>query len=1394
MKGGTQLLQDKFNTILFNNQIYIIHNDTNLDKIKSIEDIENDTANLSSQAILAHNILNIKTHLFDINDFFKIIKEVCKYKDFKSWISTTFNLEIEHPWIRYMGDIKNFINDINIPLYTILYNLDDDNDIHVMILTRLFLLFYLKIIIGKLSNDIIIHYDFINTIIYDNITEIININNDKILIINNNDKIELELKFIKNIYFSPQFKFKILIDTINTNYSQSNIYLDINSYFYNVINNNPLNKFTKFTLSDKYIKIILNGIINHLNLPQKDYEYLLLNIIDYNNNYFKLFTFYLYYLLNNNTSSSSKNKNLYIYTNNNQVFLTNKKQKEFQLLFKINNLGYLVENNFNVIYIENLNKNFIINKSYLYLLELNNNKRFEEFNKLPLNQQIKFENAIIYKNKCYDINELFDKYSNIINDNLIDFNNIKYFINDINIPLYTLLFHINKNSNYNIFLTYLLLIFYHKYLITNYNKNEIYITCNNIVYSNITKITHFDKSSFTIFNNDKEIILYLKDLSSIIFDLSFELKFLIDNFNLNNIYINKDEKIIIELYNFIYNKLIIFLKTKDNIFSLNNYTELNNYLSITNNKSYIKYLINSILYHFNIYNDNIALSISNIINYKFFNIYDNTIDIDIIIFYISYLYNILNQNNSSNKSSNISSLYINIDIDNKKFIYTNIKPDNYLFKLTDIFIIKYDLTDLVNKQKNIINKITYKPLLDYFSNNEFKKDKSIILNDYIYDKVFLNKILSKPDENNFNFYLKELYLLTLDTNISNELKSKINVFILKKIKSLNEINLNIDIQLLLLIDEFKSLENLIKILITKNNKFKNSKRLYFLSHLYLNHSLDDKIIKKIYSFLISFNFDDNSNIELYYNIFKIKYNENNYNDFLNYILKNDIFKPLIYKIYINYPKINTEYKKLILSNLYDNYSTLNISIFNKINLIIDYIHLFNINEYDFFKSFLLKKDIDIIVYNLYNNDIISKKTQKLLLNYLFKLVYNDEIKLEYNYIINIIYDYYTINSDKDKNIILKYIFNNIDKFINHKKIIDLLLLLTGKKLLDIIIFCINLYITQNLSNFNDFIIKINDDIIIKLIELYNNNYYNNNKKSNQLYFNIYRYNIDTDLYNYIIKYSEKPINNSEIIDICYQRNIFSDIDFYKPKLLLSTIIDKFEDNIHIDLFNFNTKIKTESQIKINNFIYDKKLLYFYVFMTYFSQFVKKPNLKEGYILDNIGNFKFYDPYFFEINDNELIKILYKIHDCDNIHDLLHNLYLLYKHNRLLVFYYFSLFYIINNRFKDNLIYKASKSIFFKTTQLSFNRNIPKNSIIYYLDTSYPLTAIVNSFHKVVVKFDIKANTKIDAYKFFDVNKNEDVDQFLILRVSSNNLQINSKKGFLNWFKKNKGGYNNLIRI
>ena len=474
----------------------------------------------------------------------------------------------------------------------------------------------------------------------------------------------------------------------------------------------------------------------------------------------------------------------------------------------------------------------------------------------------------------------------------------------------------NRLVDNNTMFNYLYIYNYYKDLIYNYKEFNIFF-----FYDKNDNLGNFNELIEKIMG----INLNLKNTySQIIFEQFFDK----NSNNLNNIYYI--------LYESEYNSFKkinnILLETKD-ILDIKNYLEQNN----NNNKSYIISLFNS---DNKINEEDIFLKI----NYIFINTLDwNNSDYKSFKNYLNEQYLSINENYLKIFNSYIDKIFenkLNFSSDGYFARYINSRK-NTLLKNLNVFISenenKFIINDFLYDNLNEENNVVYKDInfnncffINSKNNNNNKnsnnniKSNFEILND-LSKEMFISKIF-KHLKNEINFYknnLHNFFILTNDNlnlsinssfnipspdfifyyenSIQNLIKSKKENYVEKKFNIKNEFHTNIENYTNEELDKIKSIFDK-KFLIKendKNNLIDNFKNLYFeikdKGNIFLEEidSLNLELfseLNKILSFhgISCKNFNDfiiniNNNISMSQNIESLKNEQNNLDEFKNFL-------------------------------------------------------------------------------------------------------------------------------------------------------------------------------------------------------------------------------------------------------------------------------------------------------------------------------------------------------------------------------------------------------------------------------------------------------------------------------------------------------------------------------
>ncbi|WGH27177.1 MAG: UvrD-helicase domain-containing protein [Candidatus Shikimatogenerans bostrichidophilus] len=871
--------------------------------------------------------------------------------------------------------------------------------------------------------------------------------------------------------------------------------------------------------------------------------------------------------------------------------------------------------------------------SHSYLLKKNN---FLIYNKIYINKIIKkIINNFLYKKKNF--NKYILKYINngIINIENFFYKKIIYFLN------YNNFLYIKQNKkkiNNNLFLS-----------IKNKKKKiKKKLKIKKIKFFNFLKKKKINKKSFlysdipNIFKKKININL----IKNIFFKKTIFNKRLIKSLKINNFFskkINKKQK----------NKIIKYKKIiKNYLFDYNNFLkkhcyEYIIYNIIDNNFIYIKLLLKI----YKIFNKNIFYFNKN----KFFNIKQELL----------YKYEII---------SNLYKIYFidefqDISIDqwnNLNYLFKNILSEGgYIYFLGDIKQSIYGWRN-VNSIKILKN---IKNIYNNFKIKEITLKKNYRSNYYI---ILFN--------NNFyyyiyNFFFKKKYKKIYNKNIiqlNNYKKDgyvKINIY--KKKKKL--INLLI---------------NNIKILINKGYKCKD------IIILTIKNNDIEYLIKKLNKKLKKNNIYINKNFFLLNNIIYIKiliqfikifYYKNNIKYRINFIFllkKIKYFKKKIfYKILYN-----ITYKKKNIKNF--------IKYLKKINIIISYNYLLNLNLYEFFE-YIIKK----LKFNKFKNiKFISK---------FLDIIYKFEKKKK-----NQIYDFIKYWKIYKKNIIINNKVNN-NNIINISTIHKIKGLQYKIVLLPFINFNI-LYNKKNIKNLNNFKILFN---------------FKKKKKYKNIIKNFLIYN---QIENFNILYVATTRAKKKLIIYIKQDNNKISIYYIFKKFL--KFLNLYKKNKKKIIFGYLKNKKIKKKIKINKI---KKIIN----NNYKNIILKKFNLYKNFYKLNffkIINYLFFKKKIFNINK------IYKIYNYNFLNKkkillLILNILLIFKKEfniniKKKNFKYKKINFFYNKKIIiNNLLIKKKKKFLIKIifndklNNIKYINNIFKNIIYFKKKIIYGLIINIKNF-------------------------------------------------------------------
>ena len=892
---------------------------------------------------------------------------------------------------------------------------------------------------------------------------------------------------IINEYFDKYYKFKYKlciiifdIDLKNINNSQFDIYF-INNIFNNIndnINNNINN-----------LKII--DMNNDFNILQSK----LINL-DYD---------YFYIPKNNDIEIDTKliEKNYNIIVNNNYLVIKKNLLKYYNFIDIYNNYNYensnklLYNNKFIYIHNKYINSKFyniICNKEYNYKKYVYINLKINTFKDLfylikLINyfENIKY-NVFIESNNYHFFENYFDKnitfdYKNIYNSseiNFIDNYNISNKI-EFEVIKYSQL----HKSNYKL-ISYV----FENILFLDLKKNIIFIYLNDNITENfiINSLINLDfhnsiiitinlnkyKNKFNIFN-----YLSILDFSELfnnyednINDILIIFGYYIDYY----IGFNNDFSII---WNYINPNITFYINNY-----LSDYFNQKN-IFINNNILNLEYLDNKLIN----YNSNLFLLYNNeLLNIK--KIYNYHID----YYFNDYILKYFFYNKKCNKNYKINNdIYIinylnnyyfkfydkilliesNFIINNyKKFSIKEFKPNINSSNIINqyVFIINLSIID-INYYIELFNK--------YYSNINYileiyTIDKKIIEKYSNYDKVNINSIndnkyIINDISNKYNNYDLIFYIKNLNFNIFDINKDLLYFFIQDKlfIDRNDYICFNIDI--LQKKNYNKDFFNIFDVKFTENNF--NNNLLYYTNKQYINnykYTINDSLITKflIYS---EYNYNlkiDNDHLLNYLLMYEVKYLIFHFNDNLLYFYSDYIDKEKIFNIdIVNLNKIMNKINKnfYIIYKYNDNCNIFTLSNFNLINQII-------YDENDIFKCLII--------------DIVSLKNIGFINNFYFKN--NSMIEMNLNIFKNFInYKIYQIISNNLKHYYIdtQIYIDSYLKNINLNSIISIRKTLNINNLDNIYNNLIDIYII-NLKNRTDKKIHMINEMSKHLIDKY----------------------------------------------------------------------------------------------------------------------------------------------------------------------------------------------------------------------------------------------------------------------------------------------------------------------
>ena len=1284
-------------------------------------------------------------YYFSINiiSFYKMIT----YFSLKnSYLKKNFNLNKKNILLYNL----NIFNIFNINLYNITFS--EFNLYNLNYFNYLFLSFlYLESKIKKNKNNLNKHFfNKINKLYYNRSLLLFNIKKT--------EKPILLKKFIlkqKNlIYF--KIKNKILKTELN-NFDKYNFYLILFCFLFNInfLNKLILNKnFNLFKIKTKF------------KINKKKFLYLKKEII-----YF-YFSSYIFSFLLTNIKLKFFNLKYCNYFNFLKIIVN---------FFKLKKLNFIKLQKIN-----NVKKNL----KFLYFFKYNTNR----INNIKYN--LIFYNVIFYK-FIKNLNLILIFFYKFIKK----FNNrkLKYFIKQINKKIFSN-FSINNIILYN---DLLILLFDYKNSIfdsilsdNNISNSKQLIYIKN--FCNINDFFIFDKNK--IFKN---ILVYKKKIEEIYLFLNKKNNL---NFNTSTIWFSKIYKLktIFSFYykkNFDYYNLNSFQIRNNKIFKIltfNNYNLLSLFkINYANNTFYKRYY-NYEAFNFLIINNNkikkrikiknkknlsyktnfFYLLINNKILNKISNIHQNSVAKDINL--LNKYENIVNFVNLNNIFENKWIFYFynfNINTINLKINF------NFLYK--NFFIFKnYLVIDYFKKNLLLFNKFNY--YYDYWLFYKFNYD-FLFLSNLSYFKNINKNIIFLFNNNYKNYNLKNslivpiqlLYLFKMQLKI-NLKKNKISISLLYFLFNFNK-NKKVEINKTNLFNFFK-LKNFnlkLKFFLTQYNTIYIKKLLL----INLNYILIGNLYNVKKYLILSL-----KNIKLQKK-FKVIFNNNNNEFYLNK-KKDRLIKYYIGWFYIinksNFLFLNS--KKIIPSGCF-----INKYILFENKIILNKFFTFRFKNNNFknlfnFRIYLLKSFINFKIKKNLLNSIFIFYGSKFFNFYLQKAIFNFN-----NFIFNFYKNYKKAYIDKwfiftkfyFYKIKIKFFIYKNNKSVNNKNV-------NNKKLNNYyrLIF-LQTAILKKVKNYLFF-----SSISLNLIKniIFNKKIY---LKESFIHYNIL-ITFFLNIRNYFNNFKRIfLINNCKIIFNNYTR--------YKPKLLISKIIFKY-NNLIIKINKFKNICIIKKSFYFNNlnntlnylFCIENKLfllqnnLRYYIIKFPFKNFIKVKNLNKFFLsnkkekIKNLFKFTYSNYLFLNKNKIDLLKNLFKNNKRKkNVYNYL--LFINEKINKIFYNYFYLKGYKYLNKINKNkiIINKKYLNILknnFIDNKISFNIN-KKNLIMFFINTktNYKVSRLYLIKNKENYFFNFNISNFSSIYFYKNDYKNNNFKKYSNLTTKIINKKINSN--ILNFSKK-----------
>ena len=1031
-------------------------------------------------------------------------------------------------------NIYKFYFSIGSPLYRLFYLFnflcimsEDKNLINIMPFdlitlrnyTLYFLLLYLNISLPFNINNINYDFNFLNFndnfLCYDEINIFNNIDYDYI-----------------NIY-SPFYFVKTFNDNIN---NFDSLFINKFKLFITINNNAFVNIKNVILIIDSYFNKKLNNytdLISQLNLIiQEPQQYENINILNYNPLYFTYNKIY-----NNNYQSTYSIGILFDNINFLNITIIDGLYNQISTSkINLNDIYTIV--NFNIKENTNFIENNNVNEIFKYTLTLFYNLNNSSF----LDVNYYYTNLINGYRKYWKNNISYLK--NYLIDKIIFINSFNTLIQYCNITKNTLLLIKLSNTNFEIPLFEIIIIFTLEYLEINL-PNDI-----NIYLNSTNKYINFNDFLFNKYNSN----IYEDLLKTLILNYTSSnkynnLKFSIIDLNNNNgvvefykIFENSVNDIINQYDKFIYS---FIKKNSDIVANNNNYENINNQQTI--NQSYISYI-----------NSNYFISIQQL-NELYSNLYDN--------------YSLLNYDYYSNKIiDNLFLILNNFSLTPNNYyktLYYVSSTNNEILNSYTILFFNSQIQNSLNVETELnrflyyhINKYVFSKIT--FQNAEYLKNHSL------YDIVKMYKT-SKTD------YIKNLYIIQniiayelLNLNLFNDtLTPSQNALFIELIIEYNDFH-----------EQYKLFY--VKCIEYKNEMFEplNINNYENAGEYFLNNK--DELNEYINNFILGNN--DFSIFNIYKQIIELQNIENNNNnnekninckytiDTKNIMKKIVIYLFMMFLVYNKLPDFIIKYLNLRVDYYLeyyfpDTYITLKIGdIINK-NIIYD-LEKFIMTYY----KNKLKLDVPIKYNAPYNDEFIIQIINNNLIdntnyyNYVQEYISTYEINIGYENIYTHELTEKTTNNNNFtisniiKNINITYNidqeYNNIQKF----------------NLTNYTINTLNIYYENNIYNIND----SNNSQKIQSI-----NYLNMDKYYNKLI--IKNINVFLTLINYLLFYYKITIEKQfekvrNIID-----NIISNNNFINEYIItLQGNISK--DNMLNDIIGLNINSRSYVILKLSKMV------------------------------------------------------------------------------------------------------------------------------------------------------------------------------------------------------------------